>query len=415
VNPAVGHEVNSVRVSSSDIKSEVLLVNKKSSQLWLSACLITLLLVSCAIAQTTAKQSDLSNAQLGPQNSHASATRSVAEQALVNSLSSLPEADTLVYISPQRILNDAAPKVMPAADITKMRSALDDVKKSTGVDLSKIDYFVIAVRFKKPAADLSFVPPDFMAVAGGDFSADSLLTLARGALQQQKTRDEKYGSKTLTLVTIDPIAQAAEKNPLLKSLVELGIVPLNANTVAIGTTAYLKAAVDAADGQGRISTESLNSLLRDPNALISAAGSPMGSFAKSFGLLGTEATPRESRCDTKLGDFYSALTMDATNFSLRGAMNADNPDTAKIINGLVSGLVQQAVSAVPDKNAQALMQGIKMMPKGSEVVWEADIPQQTVADFVREQMKPKPPPASVETSPPKTPKRAIRKRRGIHN
>jgi hypothetical protein len=106
--------------------------------------------------------------------------------------------------------------------------------------------------------------------------------------------------------------------------------------------------------------------------------------------------------------------MDATNFSLRGAMNADNPDTAKIINGLVSGLVQQALSAVPDKNAQALMQGIKMMPKGSEVVWEADIPQQTIADFVREQMKPKPPPASVETSPPKTPRRTIRKRRGIH-
>jgi hypothetical protein len=394
------------------MKSEVLLVSKKSSQLWLSASLITLLLVSCAIAQTTAQRSDLTKAQLSPQNSHASTTRSVAEQAVVNSLSSLPEADTLVYISPQRIFNDAAPRVMAAADIAKMRSAFDDVKKSTGLDPSKIDYLVIAVRFKKPAADLSFVPPDFMAVVGGDFSADSLLTLARLTLQQQKTRDEKYGSKTLTLVTIDPIAQAAEKNPLLKSFVELGIVPLNANTIAIGTTAYLKAAVDAADGQGRISAESLNSLVRDPNALISSAGSPIASFAKSFGMLGTEAAPRESHCDTRLGDFYSAVTMDATNFSLRGAMNADNPDTAKIISGLLSGLLQQAVNSVPDKNAQTLMQGIKMMPKGSEVVWEADIPQQTVADFVREQMKPKPPAASVETAPQKTPRRTTRKRRG---
>lgn len=403
-----------MRVSSLEMKSEVLLVNKKSSQRWLAAGLITLLLVSCAIAQTTEKQSDLSKAQLSLQNSHASTTRSVAEQAVVNSLSSLPEADALVYINPQRILNDAAPKVMPAADIAKMRLVFDDVKKSTGVDPSKIDSFVVAVRFKKPAADLSFVPPDFMAVVGGDFSSDSLLTLARLALQQLKTRDEKYGSKTLTLVTIDAIAQAAEKNPLLKSFAEVGIVPLSANTIAIGTTAYLKAAVDAVDGQGRISAESLNSLLRDPNALVSAAGSPMASFAKSFGLLGTEAAPRESRCDTRLGDFYSALTMDGTNFSLRGAMNADNPDTAKIINGLISGLLQQALSSVPDKNAQTLMQGIKMMPKGSEVVWEADIPQQTVADFVREQMKPKPPAASVETSPQKTPKRTVRKRRGIH-
>ena len=174
VNPSVGHEVDSVRVSSSEMKSEVLLVNKKSSQLWLSASLITLLLVSCAIAQTTANQSDLSNAQPGHQNSHSSTTRSAAEQAVVNSLSSLPEADALLYISPQRIFNDAAPKVMPAAHIAKMRSAFDDVKKSTGIDPSKVDFFVIAVRFKKPAADLSFVPPDFMAVVGGDFSADSL-------------------------------------------------------------------------------------------------------------------------------------------------------------------------------------------------------------------------------------------------
>ena len=32
----------------------------------------------------------------------------------------------------------------------------------------------------------------------------------------------------------------------------------------------------------------LNSLVRDPNALISFAGTPWGSFAKSFGMLGTE-------------------------------------------------------------------------------------------------------------------------------
>jgi hypothetical protein len=226
-----------------------------------------------------------------------------------------------------------------------------------------------------------------------------------------KFRDEKYGSKTLTLLTIDAITKAAEQNPMLKSFSEIGFLALNANTIAIGNSAYIRSAVDAGDGKGRITAAAIESLLRDPGALMSSSGSPLTSFAKGFGLLGTEASPRESRCDSKFGDFYSAITMDGTNFTLRGAMNADNPDTAKIVNGLLSGLLQQAAGAVPDKNAQTVMKAIKMTPKESEVVWEADIPQQVVADFVREQMAPKP----VATSPGKTPaKRTLKKRRTVH-
>jgi hypothetical protein len=385
-------------------------LNKKFPQLWFLVGIVMLLLVSSSLAQTVARQSDSTNklATLNPQASNAS---TLSAQSVVGSLSSLPEADTLIYINPQRLLNDAAPKIMPADHLEKMRAGFADIKKSVGLDPSKIDYLVIAVRFRKPTADLSFVAPDFLIVASGDFSADSLLTVARLSLQQ-KARDEKYGEKTITLVTIDELAKAAEKNPLLKSFSELGLVSLNANTLAMGNTAYLKAAVDAGEGKGRITTEALNSLLRDQNALISAAGSPFGSFAKSFGLLGTETTPRESRCDSKLGDFYSAVTMDATNFNLRGAMNADNPDTAKIINGLLSGLLQQAVSSVPDKNAQALLKGIKMMAQENEVVWQADIPQQAAADFIREQMKPKAAEAATaEKSQQDPPKRPLRKRR----
>jgi len=369
-----------------------------------------LLLVSCALAQTVAKESDSSTRQSTSLNSQTSNNSTLAGQSVVGSLSTLPEADALIYINPHRILNDAAPKIMPADHLEKMRAQFAEIKKSVGVDPSKIDYLVIAVRFRKPTADLSFVAPDFMLVASGDFSADSLLTMARLSLQQ-KARDEKYGAKTITLVTIDDIAKAAERNPLLKSFSDLGLVSLNANTIAIGNTAYLKAAVDASEGKGRITAEALNSLLRDQNVLISAAGSPFGSFAKSFGLLGTETTPRESRCDSKLGDFYSAVTMDGTNFSLRGAMNADNPDTAKIINGLLSGLLRQAVDSVPDKGAQTLMKGIKMMAQENEVVWQADIPQQAAADFIRDQMKPKITTVTAAKSQQENPKPPIRKRR----
>jgi hypothetical protein len=208
---------------------------------------------------------------------------------------------------------------------------------------------------------------------------------------------------------IDPLVAEAEKNPLLKPFVEIGAVPLSGNSVAIGTLPYLRSAIDAADGNGRISAATLESLFRDPNVLIAASGAPLASFAKAFGLLGLENTSRESRCDTRFGNFYAAVTMTGTNFVLRGAMNADNPDTAKIINSLLAGLMKQGIDAVPDKNAQTILQGLKMSTRDNEVVWEADIPEKVVADY----LKPKPdaPATSTPTVIKGTPKRPIRKKR----
>jgi hypothetical protein len=359
---------------------------------WFSAGTVVLFLMSCAVAQIAPGQSN-AGAGAALQKAHAGVPQSV-----VNSLSSLPEADVIIYASPQRILSEAAARLMQPAEIAEMHGAFADLKNSIGLDPATIDYIAVAIRFNKPSADLSFVAPDALTVIGGDFSAESLLTVARLYLQD-RVHDEQYGSKTMTLMRIDSIAEAAEKNPMLKSFVEIGAVQLNANTIAIGNLDYLKAAVDAANGKGRIGATALTSLLRDPDALVSAAGSPLTSFAKSFGLQGTQTTPRESRCDTRFGDFYSAVTMNGTNFSFRGAMNADNPDTAKIIDGLIAGLLQQGVDSVPDKNAQTLLKSIRIMAKESEIILEADVPAQTVADFIREQTKATPPPAKAKPMP----------------
>jgi hypothetical protein len=87
--------------------------------------------------------------------------------------------------------------------------------------------------------------------------------------------------------------------------------------------------------------------------------------------------------------------MDGTNFSLRGAMHADNPDTAKIIFNLVSGLMKQGIDVVPDKQAQTILKSLKMSARESEIVWEADIPQTVVTEF----LKPKPAPAATSSKP----------------
>ena len=327
-----------------------------------------------------------------------------AAQSVTTSLAALPEADALIYVSPQRILNEAAPRVMVATEYTKMRASLADMKKAVGVDPAAVEYLVIAVRFHKPAGDLSFVAPDVMAVFGGDFSSDSLMTLAQSFLQD-KVRIENHGSKSIALVKVDPIVAEAEKNPILKPFTELGVVALSPNSMAVGNLRYLKSAIDAADGTGRISPAAIESLMRDPSALMAASGAPLTAIARSIGLFGLENTTREARCDTTLGNFYSAVTMSGTNFSLRGAMNADNPDTARIIHGLISGLMKQGINAVPDKGAQTILQTVKLFPRESEIVIEADIPEKVVADYFRA-------PKKVEaTKPAATTRKPVRRKR----
>lgn len=362
----------------------------------LGSLLATLFLVTAtalgAQAQNAVGQANVGNANSGAPDSATAVTKtstiSPATQAVINSLANLPEADMLIYVNPQRILNEALPKFLPAKDIEGMRKGFEEMKQKAGVDPTKLDYLVMAIRFRKPTADLNFQAPEIMFVSSGDFSADSIMTLAR-TVSQGKLRDESYGGKTMGVMTIEPIAKESEKNPFLKSFTEIAVAALNGNTLATGTPGYLRAAIDASDGKGRISSEALASLVRDPNALISLAGSPWGSFAKSFGMLGTETTPRTPRCESKIGDFYAALTMDETNFMIRGVSNADNPDTARILANLYFGLLQYAAKSVPDASARSLLSAIAVTAEGDEVLVRASFQQQMILDLIKQKMKPK--------------------------
>lgn len=354
---------------------------RNRKQTWSFLRILFLIVVAFATgAQAQESQSLAKNAGTTPP----AATLQDVTAALAN----LPEADTMIYLNPHRILTEAAPRLMPEKDLENMRKGLSDLKKQAGIDPTTIDYVVLQMRFRKPSDDLRFALPEFMLVASGDFDGAALLQIAREAAKG-KLREESYGSKTLNLFTIDELAKQAEKTPMLKSLSEVAIVLLNGDTIAVGTTSYVKAAIDAAAGKGRISPELLNSVLRDPTALVSTAGSPWTAFAKTFALLGTENNPRTPRCDMKLGDYYASITMDATSFKLRGAMNADNPDTAKIIKSLLSMGLEAAAANIKDSQAQSALRGLTITPTDTEVVLRADISQQAVADFIRDTIAPK--------------------------
>jgi hypothetical protein len=100
--------------------------------------------------------------------------------------------------------------------------------------------------------------------------------------------------------------------------------------------------------------------------------------------------------------------MDAATFMLRGLINADNPDTAKIVNNLIAGLMAQAAS-IPDPAAQTALKSVKFTAEDNDVVVRADIPQQMVLDFIKQQTAPK---KEVVAVPAKTKKKQpVRRKR----
>ena len=79
-----------------------------------------------------------------------------ATQDIRSVLATLPEADTLIFINPRRIVNEVAPRVMSEKDLAGMRKTFADMNQFAGVDPTKVDFIVMAVRFRKPTADLKF-------------------------------------------------------------------------------------------------------------------------------------------------------------------------------------------------------------------------------------------------------------------
>lgn len=323
-------------------------------------------------------------------------------QANIDSLSTLPEAETLVYLNASRIVNEALPRLLPEKENQDLMKGLDQAKAFTGIDVRRLEFIVLAMRFNKPSGGMIYPLPEAMLAMRGDFDAEGLMGMAM-MVSEGKLKQESYGTHSLALLKLEDVQPGAGKNPFARGFSELALTTLDNHTIAFGNTAYIKAALDAADGRGRIKAETIQSALREPEALLSINGSPLMAFAKSFGLRAAERRPDNSDCMTRFGDFYLGLNMDAQGFKLTGAMNADNPETANIIKMMLMGVFEQAKNAIPDQGAQNMLKQMNLIAEGSELLIQANIPQEMAAQFVREMLAP-PKKVAVEATAPSTPK-----------
>jgi hypothetical protein len=282
-------------------------------------------------------------------------------------LASLPESQGVLFVNARRITNEALPRVAPLA---KLRAAFDDMKRQTTVDLREIDFVVVGVRLAGDPSRPSV--PDFGVVIRGGFNADAMLSFFRmGA--QGKFREERRGAKTITVFKLDfdgeanketgkrdasadappdasPSASPAPTPDPLALPSEIAAVSLDADSVLVGTTAYVTSAIDArAEGGTRINGDLVELALRDADALVSLAAALPASLSKYLdsgkGSAGMLVNDEMKRLLDSVRQVQASLNMTPLRFGVQTVLRADTPEDARAI----SGLVATGVSSLADE------------------------------------------------------------------
>lgn len=325
-------------------------------------------------------------------------------------LEAFPESQGVLYINARRIMHDALPRVMPPAAYQKM---LSDVRQG-GFDPLTLRYIVGGIRFVEPAPPSGL--PEFLVVVNGDFSADALLSVARLIVGSEggKIRSETYGSKTLQIVDLktSPVPKDAQGEdgakeegsaPTPPPFPEIAAVALDVNTLAVGVPDFVRAAIDAGAGQGRLKEATVALAARDSESLMSLTAVLPEDLPGMLARYGLGSDAEVSRIIESLKQVNLMVGMNAVDFTVRAAFLTGDAEQANAINGLLTfGLTALKEVAAKDakkrqspaqaRKARAALNVVNTLTQevdGSTVVVSFSVPQQTVSDLVKEELNKK--------------------------
>lgn len=292
----------------------------------------------------------------------------------------LPASDAVAVVDTKRFLNDALPRILAANQpmLAKITGRLDEFQTKTGIDPRKFDQVVVGLK-AKPAAP-GKIDYDPVAIARGDVSSATLITAAKTAAAN-KFREEKLGDRTIYVFNARDIAAAKGADPKHVEAVsgsgEMALTAIDANTVAFGSVARVREALQRGTGVGA-----------DILALLPTTGTPIVAFAGHVQEGMSNMLPLH---DDELGKNLAAIryvagTMDMTEGSavvhmMARTLKADQADSLYTqIQGLQ--LVGKAIlggSSRADQQVYARMiDNAKIVRQGTDITLDLQVAQSDI-------------------------------------
>lgn len=294
------------------------------------------------------------------------AARGRASTQAIDIFSFVPQSDSVLVVDVNRLLNETMPRVFAgdSAKLAQINSEIDKFKTQTGIDPRAFNRVVVAARYTHPTPAVTKLDP--VAIATGTFNSSALTVAARLAAKG-KARAEKYRGSTITILTInDQMKVFGLWNMRVK---DLAIAELNGNTLAVGTPATVRAAIDAGRTPQRDSTDLVTLATRDPQAVIGfGANVPQTLWAQLD--LGTEQIAQDAN---SIRQAYGSVGTTATDVSLMLVARTQTAVAAKNLSDTLLGLKQLASFVITrmstDKRAlaQSALDNLKIEARGTEL------------------------------------------------
>jgi hypothetical protein len=248
-------------------------------------------------------------------------------------MTSLPESDAVAQIRLRQLLSEALPRIMGnnSVRLAEVNASIESFKNRTGLDPRMFEQLAVSLRFSHPTAGVTKVQT--VALANGTFNPAAMVAAGRVA-SNGSYREEKYQGKTLYIFKL-------EENIRMMGFLnfridELAAAPLDANVLALGDPAGVRAAIDAGRSRKRANAELIALASRDPNALIGFGGNVTEQLITNLDIGNAPIAADLS----KLRQVYGSVGTSEKDLQLFLAARAVNADAAKNLGDTLEGLKQ---------------------------------------------------------------------------
>lgn len=277
----------------------------------------------------------------------------------------LPASDGVAVIDVRRMLNETMPSILGSdpAKLAQANAEVDKFKTKTGVDLRSFDRLVLSARYTYPSATVTKV--ELVAIAHGTFDAQAISASARAATNG-KVREEKYHGATINIISVnDQIKLLGLWNMRLD---ELAVCALDQNSLALGTPANVRAAIDA--GKKGLAANDLIALATREQKAVMGFGANISPQLLAKLDVGNDTLAKDvgsiKQAYGSIGSTESDVTMTlvARTDSAQSATNlSDTVEGLRQLGGLITGRLAQPRKAL----AESALNNLKITTRGNEL------------------------------------------------
>jgi hypothetical protein len=307
--------------------------------------------------------------------------KTAAVAATSNVARYLPASDAIAIVNVKRMLNETMPSILGGdqAKLAQANAEVDKFKTKTGVDLRSFDRVALGLRYVYPTANITKL--ETVAIAHGTFDAKAISASARTAANG-KSREEKYRGATLTIISVnDQIKLLGLFNMTIN---ELAICPLDQNSLALGTPANVKAAIDAGKA-GRAAADLISLATKDQNAVIGFGANVTPELLARLDV-GNDTIAKDV---SSIKQAYGSVGSTQSDVTVMMVARTDSADAAKNLSDTVEGLRQLGSIfigrlAQPRRDlAQSALTNLKVKARGTEIEISTQVAAANLAALIK--------------------------------